>query len=816
MSLKSLLVTAYGSSLYKETCQLQDALCKVASSKNQMLFIARCSHHGIIPRFLRTRCPVKSRYASRIVADYHKRLLTCTKKEASARFHKYSRFSRQLKSSISNQTSTEHFEIISRVTETSRENKFLEVRNKLKRKFELLYEEKNKSTRTTEQKCVKNCVLNLVNDNLPEDESEVLNLGPKFAVNPTHIPYMDIITTAEMKAVELERENKHIAAEQLRQETMKILSTAKPPKSNLDRNQRNVIKRMKENEEVDIYPYDKGVGFIRISRTDAIEKVENEIGPTIVLKKDPTQSIIDKFQKLLSSIKKEVEITNKLYRELYPSDGIPPRLYGTIKAHKPSKNYPARTIVSTVGTPSYKVSKHLVKVIQPTLKNETSIKNSAQFVEKAKTWDIGQREIQVSFDVVAMYPSIPIEKATKVIMDMLSADFENVKTRTPLKLEHIKSLIDLCLKNSYFLWNGQIRQLIDSGPIGLSLMVVMAEGFLQSIETQAFNIARIPTNSACPITHKRYVDDSHDRFATKRKSEKFLNILNSIEEKIQFTAEYEDENKTLNFLDTTIINNGKGKYEFKVHRKDAITNVQVKPNSCHDEKIKYGVFKGFIHRARSICSEQYLQEELEFLIKVFEENGYEENKLRQVMQKFLANKTKEVMDTKKFVSLPFVPNLDNSLKKVFQKAGFTVMFKSGRTLSSILTSRNKPKLPPNSYPGVYKATCKCCSNYIGHTGKKVSTRGTEHEKAAFLGNWDDSALAKHCQGCQEGIDWEKFHTISTQPYYYRRAIREALEIQREEVCNPDNTIINDRAGLYVTTDAWKPFFKKIGNHDTNP
>ena len=101
-------------------------------------------------------------------------------------------------------------------------------------------------------------------------------------------------------------------------------------------------------------------------------------------------------------------------------------------------------------------------------------------------------------------------------------------------------------------------------------------------------------------------------------------------------------------------------------------------------------------------------------------------------------------------------------------------------------------------------------NYVGHTGKKVSTRGTEHEKAIFSGNWDDSALARHCQECQAGVDWESFSTLSTQPYYYRRAIMEALEIQKEEVCNPEHPIINDRAGLYVTTDAWKPFFKKIG------
>ena len=139
------------------------------------------------------------------------------------------------------------------------------------------------------------------------------------------------------------------------------------------------------------------------------------------------------------------------------------------------------------------------------------------------------------------------------------------------------------------------------------------------------------------------------------------------------------------------------------------------------------------------------------------------------------------------------------------------MFKSGRRLENVLTSRNKPKLPKNSYPGVYRAFCNCNRNYVGHTGKKVSTRGLEHEKAIYTGHWDLSALSGHSKDCPENVDWDKFETISTQPNYYRRCIMEALEIQREEVGNIENAIINDRAGLYVTTDAWKPFLSKIYN-----
>ena len=91
----------------------------------------------------------------------------------------------------------------------------------------------------------------------------------------------------------------------------------------------------------------------------------------------------------------------------------------------------------------------------------------------------------------------------------------------------------------------------------------MLKGFIQAIKKQAFAIAILPINVALPITYKRYdVDDSHDRFHMKQYSEISFNILNSIDLKIQFTAEYEDANKRLNFLDTTVINKSEGRYEF--------------------------------------------------------------------------------------------------------------------------------------------------------------------------------------------------------------------------------------------------------------
>ena len=106
---------------------------------------------------------------------------------------------------------------------------------------------------------------------------------------------------------------------------------------------------------------------------------------------------MNKFQKELAKLTKGVKFNNKIYYNFYPSDVIPPRLYGIIKAHKPEKNYLMRNIVSTIGTVPYGTSKYLIEIIQPTVnKSKHRVITSHTFVLEAKTWEIYQDEVQVS------------------------------------------------------------------------------------------------------------------------------------------------------------------------------------------------------------------------------------------------------------------------------------------------------------------------------------------------------------------------------------------------------------------------------------
>ena len=114
---------------------------------------------------------------------------------------------------------------------------------------------------------------------------------------------------------------------------------------------------MQKDPDIDIFPFDKGNGFVRLTKAMSKVKMIEGIGTTKILPKDPTVTHMKKIQRTLLRIKKETNMPKELYRKLYPSDPIPP-------------------LVSTIGTAPYEVSEYLVKIIQPTLsKSSVMVKN---------------------------------------------------------------------------------------------------------------------------------------------------------------------------------------------------------------------------------------------------------------------------------------------------------------------------------------------------------------------------------------------------------------------------------------------------------
>ena len=156
----------------------------------------------------------------------------------------------------------------------------------------------------TTRPIVKEGIVNLTGEELDENKIKLLNLGPKFVPTENRKrPYMDIIQTTEICALDLEHKRKISIAESLRQNISRIITKdlKKKHKNNLSFAERKVITKMQHDKNISIYPFDKGTGSTVIKEKDTIQKIEEQIGKSKIIDYDPTRALLNKFQKELAN-----------------------------------------------------------------------------------------------------------------------------------------------------------------------------------------------------------------------------------------------------------------------------------------------------------------------------------------------------------------------------------------------------------------------------------------------------------------------------------------------------------------------------------
>ena len=124
----------------------------------------------------------------------------------------------------------------------------------------------NLSIKTT-QSIVKEGIVSLTEEELDEKKIKLSNLGPKFVPTENRKrPYMNIIQTTEICALDLEREGKFCVSESLRQNISRVITKdlKKKHKNNLSFAERKTLTKMKHDKNISIYPFNKGTEFIVI------------------------------------------------------------------------------------------------------------------------------------------------------------------------------------------------------------------------------------------------------------------------------------------------------------------------------------------------------------------------------------------------------------------------------------------------------------------------------------------------------------------------------------------------------------------------
>ena len=151
---------------------------------------------------------------------------------------------------------------------------------------------------------------------------------------------------------------------------------------------------------------------------------------------------------MLKNIKAEGGINEETYKRMYPTGAGSPKFYGFPKIHKPDT--PLRPIVSSTGTVSYNTAKELAKILKPLVGMSTHhLQNTKDFIQQVKDVKLQQDESIISYDVKALFTSAPIQPVLNIIKNKLEND-KDLKQRTSMTVDHITSLLEYCLKSTYF------------------------------------------------------------------------------------------------------------------------------------------------------------------------------------------------------------------------------------------------------------------------------------------------------------------------------------------------------------------------------
>jgi hypothetical protein len=559
----------------------------------------------------------------------------------------------------------------------------------------------------------------------------------------------------------------------------------------LDRNfpkeeQLALLKLSKMDKLVFLKP-DKGNGLVVIDKTDYFQKAYELINDTTKFKKlknENTLKIENKLNRILINLKKHGHISEDTYKHLRSSGSTPGLFYGLPKIHKPS--VPLRPIISGVGTPCHKMASYLAKYLSPLAISNSTLKDTFDFTNSLLNMDSNQCRFMVSFDVTSLFTCVPLNEVIDLILQYI---YDEHKLPVRFPKEDLSKLLYICTSENCFCFDNGIYTQIDGVAMGSPLGPVLANIFMNFIESKLFD----NNNINGLIYWKRYVDDIFAIFDHHVDVSLVTNIINNIHPSIKFTSESEN-NGRLHFLDVNIVRTKDG-LRLSTYLKPTHTGLYTLWSSFIPTKYKLNLISCLLNRSYSICSTwEAFTTEINIIKNKLLSLEYPSYYIDVAVKNFL--RTKHIVDfndkskmfgpnkKKVYIELPYIGRLSNKLTrelkdlmKSFNCYDLRVVLKGVKTTRKLLGKNHKCKLFRSFISGaVYKINCcSCGAFYVGETKRQVSVRMAEHRLA--LRGFGHSSAAEHTFNTKHNMDYDNVCILSRDLNERRLKIKEALFIK---------------------------------------
>ncbi|XP_067616260.1 uncharacterized protein [Eurosta solidaginis] len=638
---------------------------------------------------------------------------------------------------------------------------------------------------------------NISSIDFPTDIRWLLSLGPKYAlpIQDKEFPLFQLIADGEnvIRTIE-DKEKQEIGRSNFTKLIHEHLNRNKISARDKFINKTVLATKtfLKKNKDILILNADKGNVTVALEKAEYDRKMQtivNNISTYRVLKRDPTSKLQEKNNALVQKMLDNGVINEIEKQRLLSKTANPPRIYGLPKIHK--EGAPLRPICSSICSPSYELCKYVVNILENITKSSKfNVKDAIEFKRKINNTYIYDDEILVSFDVVSLFPSIPVDLALKII----SSKWNELKDHTKLTQELFLNIVKFCImENRYFKYNEKIYEQRSGMPMGSPASPVVAdivmEELLSKFMMETANKPRLLT---------KYVDDL---FAIVRTQDvdKMLNDLNNFNKSIQFTIETEKDGE-LPYLDTLIIRKN-NKLLIDWYKKPTASGRLINFNSKHDKKTIINTASNFIRRVLSISDTIFHGKNIDEIKVTLTKNDFPMTTIKQLLRTyFTENKERTNIakgEGKIYKSVVHVPGITERIKfsKLYDRDKYQIASTYKHTLRK-LYSNTKDRIPKQEKSDVvYRIPCNgdgshlCKKVYVGTTKMKLKTRISAHRsnvklRSSFSDN--KTALSSHCKDTGHYPDFDNVSILHEEKNYGKRYTLEMLHITN----TPNDTKMN--------------------------